>query len=134
MNTTEVITIGGRHFHGITQELPAAQDHYLIGQLRLAGALELIGNSKADPEDASVALLTQLLVSGRAHHVLAGCLTEEGKAWNVEEARHNATLFAETRDDADKRAMRDALLGLVLGFFQYATASVATSLKSSNPN
>lgn len=143
------ITIDGRRFHGVTQELSALQDQYLIGQLRLAGALEVLtvkvhktaavgpssvlpGVELADPEQTAASLLTQIMISGRASHVLAGCLTEEGKSWTVGEAERNAALFAGITSSEDKRAMTDALLGFVLGFFQYATASVATFRKSSS--
>jgi hypothetical protein len=131
----DTIVIAGLTFHGVTQGLPAAQDHYLIGQLRLAGCLDFLVNAKGlSPEDAAEGLLTRLLVSGRASQVLAGCLTEEGKKWSVASAESNAAMFDEVKDAGSKSAMRDALLGFVLGFFRYATASVATSRKSSLPN
>ena len=129
------IIIAGRTFHGITQELSAAQDHYLIGQLRVAGCLEFIAQSKGTPEENAEGLLTQILISGRASWVLAGCLTEEGKGrWNVQAAEANAHVFDSITDTESKRGMRDALVGFVLGFFQYAIASVATSQKSSSQN
>ena len=129
-----LITIGGRQFHGVTQELSAAQDDYLVGQLRLAGALELLLAAEKDPEQTAEALLTQIMVSGRVPHVLAGCLTEEGKQWTFEEAKRNAELFAAVTKAEDKQAMRTATVGFVVGFFRFATAFTATSRKSSLPN
>ncbi len=136
----KTITIDNREFQGVTQELSAAQDDYLIGQLRLAGALELVAvpvKAPKDPagplpEDRAEALLTQILISGRAAQVLAGCLTETGKRWTFEEAQRNAQVFAAVTDAAQKAAMRTALIEFVLGFFLYATASVATSPRSSS--
>jgi hypothetical protein len=129
-----LIVIGGRKFQGVTQELSAAQDDYLIGQLRLAGALELVLSASKNPESTAEALLTQIMVSGRAHYVLAGCLTEAGKHWTHEDAVRNAAAFAAVTNNEDKAAMRTATVGFVVGFFQYAKAFAETSRKSSLPN
>jgi hypothetical protein len=136
--STHTIIIAGRKFHGVTQELTAKQDHFLIGHLRVAGCLDIIagrGPGGAENGEARAeALLTQLFISGHASLVLAGCLTEEGQKWSVQSAQANAELFDSVTDSESKMAMRDALLGFVLGFFQSATASVATSRKSSSPS
>jgi hypothetical protein len=130
-----LVTIGGRQFTGVTQELSAAQDDYLMGQLRLAGALELVLAAEMDPEKTAEALLTQIMISGRAPQVLAGCLTEAGKQqWSFEEATRNARLFADTTNAQDKQAMRTAIVGFVVGFFQFAIAFATTSRKSSLQN
>jgi hypothetical protein len=132
---TNLITIDGRKFHGVTQELSAAQDDYIIGQLRLAGAIEILLAAEKDPqENTAEALLTRIMISGRAPHVLAGCLTEAGKQWTFEEAARNAATFAAVTNNDDKTVMRSAIVGFVVGFFQYATAFVATSRKSLLPN
>lgn len=131
-----IIMIGGRKFRGVTQELTAAQDHYLMGHLTLAGALEYLAKKGAAPHEvaeAAVRMCTRILVSGRACQILAGCLIEEGKTWTHESAEANAAFFRELRDSDSKNAMSEGLLGLVLGFFRYATASVATSQKSLSP-
>ena len=131
----QILTIDGRRFQGVTQELSAAQDDYLIGQLRSAGALDVFLAAAEDPnDDRAELLLTQLMVSGRSAQVLAGCLTEVGKRWTIEEAQRNAERFASTTKPEDKTAMRTAILGFVLGFFQYALQSEVTSQKSSGPN
>jgi hypothetical protein len=133
--TKDVITIDGRQFHGVTQELSAAQDDFLIGQLRRAGALELVLN--ADPakaEQTAEALLTQIMISGKSPDVLAGVLTEVGTKWTFEEAQKNARAFAEVTDIDSKREMRTATVSFVVGFFQFATAYAKTFRKSSLPN
>ncbi len=131
---SDVITICGRQFHGITQELSAAQDDYLVGQLRLAGALELLLAFEKQPDQTAEALLTQIMVSGRGPQVLAGCLTEVGKKWTFDEAKRNAETFAAVTEAADKQAMRSATVGFVVGFFQFATAYARTSQRSSRQN
>lgn len=132
----QTLLIDGRKFHGVTQELSAAQDDYIVGQLRLAGVLGLLSHAKTDEEAeaAAEAMLTQILVSGRAAQVLAGCLTEEGKQWTLAAAMQNADVFSSTTNADDKRAMRDAIVGFILGFFLFGTASATTSQKSSNLN
>lgn len=132
--TDKVITIGGRHFHGVSQELSAAQDDYLLGQLRLAGALELVLAATKNPAQTAEALLTQIMVSGRGPQVLAGVLTEVGKKWTFEDASRNAEAFAAITNAEDKAAMRSATVGFVVGFFQFATASARTFQKSSRPS
>jgi len=144
----ESIIIDGREFHGVTQELSAAQDDYLIGQLRLAGALDVMlgvggrpgprqgePGDKIDapetPEEQAERLLTQIMISGRGAQVLAGCLTEAGKPWTFEEATRNAAIFAAITNAQDKLAMREAIVGFVTGFFLYANRSARTSRKSS---
>lgn len=130
----QAIRICGREFHGVTQELSAAQDDYLIGQLRLAGALELVLAATKDPAQTAEALLTQIMVSGRGPRVLAGVLTEVGKRWTFEEASRNAEVFAAATSAEDKQVMRLATVGFVVGFFQFATASARTFPKSSLPS
>ena len=126
--TTNTVTIDARQFHCITAEISAVQDNYLMGQLRLAGALELLVGAKQDPDELKAeALLTQILVSGRAPRILAGCLTEVGKSWNYEEAERNARAFAASTDLNDKREMRGVIVGFVMGVCQAAAlAAIAT--------
>jgi hypothetical protein len=131
----KIVTIDGRQFHGVDQELSAAQDDYVIGQLRLAGAVDLLIATREKPEETNAErLLTQLMISGRTAQVLAGCLTEVGKEWSFEEASRNALCFAATKNPDDKKAMREAMVGFVVGFFQYALQSSRISLKSSGPS
>ena len=128
------VTIAGRKFNGVTQELSAAQDDWIIGHLRQAGALELLLSAEKNPTMTAEALLTQIMVSGRAPHILAGCLTEAGKKWTHEEAVRNADIFAAVTDNDDKQQMRTTIVGFVVGFFQYAKAFASISPKSSLPN
>lgn len=116
----ETITLDGRIFHGITQPLAANQDDYILARLRLAGAVEVASNLdgvKRTKEKRAEDLLTQILLSGQTHHILAGCLTEEGKAWNRQYADTNAARFATITDIAEKTAMRSFIVRFVIGFF-----------------
>jgi hypothetical protein len=132
----ESFTLDGREFRAVEQSLTAAQDDYILGQLRLSGALEVLSGAdgkERTKEAQAQELLTRVLVSGRAQHILAGCLTEEGKRWTRAEADRNASIFAEITDPDEKKAMRDAIVRLVIGFFSFGSRSSETSPSSSIP-
>jgi hypothetical protein len=131
----ETIRLDAREFQGITQALSASQDDYLLGHLRAAGALEIIGDldeKKRTPRKRAEDLLTAVMLAGRTYHVIAGCLTENGKKWTREEADRNAERFSEITDAEEKQAMRVAITRFVIGFFQLGEPSSESSPKSSN--
>ena len=132
----ETLKLDGRDFVGISQALTANQDDYILAHLRLSGAIEvlsdLIGPSKQSKEEKAENLLTQILLSGRTHHILAGCLTEVGKKWNRADAERNAAVFAEITAEAEKTAMREAIVRFVVGFFRLGEPSSTSSPNSSN--
>jgi len=131
----ETITLDARKFHGVSQALTADQDDYILAHLRLAGALEVLGDLdgvKRGPRKRAEDLLTHIMLSGRTHHILAGCLTEEGKTWNRSEADRNAAIFSMITSAEEKAAMRSAIVTFVIGFFQLGERSSESSPKSSN--
>jgi hypothetical protein len=132
----ESIKLDGRTFTSISQALTANQDDYIYVQLRLAGAVEVLtdqdGKTRTQEQRAED-LLTILLASGRNFHVLAGCLTEEGRAWSRAEADRNAARFSGITDMAEKAEMRTSIVRFVIGFFSLGEASSKTSPKSSTP-
>jgi hypothetical protein len=126
------ITLDGRKFNCM-QALAASQDDYIIAHLRLASALGVLhdvdGKERTD-EKCMEDLLTQILLAGRAHHILAGCLTEEGKVWNRAEADANAARFAAITDVSEKTEMRAIIVKFVIGFFSVREASSEISRRS----
>jgi hypothetical protein len=130
----ETIRLDGREFQGITQELTASQDDYLLGHLRSAGALEIVGDldKKRTPRKRAEDLLTAVMLAGRTYHVIAGCLTENGKKWTRAEADRNAERFAEIISAEEKQGMRVAITRFVIGFFQLGEPSSMNSPKSSH--
>jgi len=131
----ETITLDGRKFHGITQALTANQDDYILAHLRLAGAIEVLHDLdgiERTKEKRAEDLLTRILLSGRTHHILSGCLTEDGKVWSRLEADANATRFAALTETAEKLAMRKSIVEFVIGFFTLGEPSSETSRKSSS--
>jgi hypothetical protein len=134
---SETITLDGRKFSSITQALTANQDDYILAHLRLAGAIEVLSDLdgvKRTQEGRAEDLLTRILLSGRTHHILAGCLTEEGKTWSRKEADANAARFAGITDFTEKTAMRSSIVRFVIGFFSLGEPSSETSRKSSSRN
>jgi hypothetical protein len=133
----EEITLDGRKFLGISDALTASQDDYILGHLRKAGALEVLRDfdgKKRTHEERTEDLLTQILLSGRSHNILAGCLTEEGKTWNRADAEANALRFAQITEIEEKTAMRTGLVQFVIGFFSSGAPLSKTSPRSSNRN
>jgi hypothetical protein len=133
---TETITLDGRKFLGITQALTASQDDYILAHLRRAGAIDVLGDAdgvKRTQEDRAEELLTRILLSGRTHHILAGCLTEEGKLWNRADAEANAARFAGISHVEEKTMMRKFIVAFVIHFFSLGAPSSETSQKSSSP-
>lgn len=131
----DTITLDGRQFTSISQDLTANQDDYILAHLRLAGAIEVLSDLdgiKRTQEKRAEDLLTQILLSGRTHHILAGCLTEDGKVWNRKEADANAARFAGITDLTEKTAMRSSIVKFVIGFFSLGEPSSETSRKSSS--
>jgi hypothetical protein len=131
----DTITLDGRKFTGITQSLTANQDDYILAHLRLAGAIEVLSDldgKQRTKEKRAEDLLTQILLSGRTHHILAGCLTEDGNVWSRKEADANAVRFAGITDVGEKMVMRSSIVRFVIGFFSLGEPSSETSQKSSS--
>lgn len=128
----EPIRLDGRNFRFVSQSLTAAQDDYIIGHLRRCGAIEALANESVPAERRAEDLLTRVMLAGETSAVLAGVLVQEGKHWTREAAERNAQRFASITDEGEKIAMRDMLIGFVIGFFDFARRSAATSRKSSS--
>jgi hypothetical protein len=131
----DTITLDGRTFHGVSQALTSSQDDYILAHLRVAGALEVLGDLdgvEREPKQRADELLTRILLSGRKQYILAGCLTEVGKTWNRSDAERNAAKFAALTGAEEKAAMTSAIVTFVIGFFQLGEQSSESSPKSSS--
>jgi hypothetical protein len=107
----ETLTLDGRKFRSNMQGAPASQTDYVIEHLRAAGAVEVVNDLdgvKRTPEKRAEDLLTRILLSGK-NHILAGCLTEEGKVWNRKDADANAERFAAITDVLEKAEMQKSM-------------------------
>jgi hypothetical protein len=119
----ETITLDGRKFHGVTQasdgsDLTASRSDYIIAHLRLAGRVphDLDGDKRGTVIERADALLTQILLAGRAAYILAGSMTEEGKVWCRSAADANAERFAAITDAGERAVMRNELVAFVVSF------------------
>jgi len=134
-DATNTLHICGIDFEPAGQAITARQDNYLMGYLRLAGVIDVVGTMKdADVETKSSELLTRILVSGYAPEILAGLLVENEKKWNARRADELAELFGDATDPEDKEIMRKSIVSFVIGFFRLGDRSSTTSPNSSNPN
>lgn len=132
----DTLKLDGREFAGVSQALTANQDDYILAHLRLSGAMDILteAGGKLSQEEKAEELLTQIMLAGRTSYILAGCLTEVGKKWNRADADKNAAAFREITDDAEKKSMREAIVGVVIGFFSSGEPSSKSSPKSSTKN
>jgi hypothetical protein len=132
--------LDGREFAGVDQAITAAQNDYIIGHLRAAGALEVLSgldltqSQQPAIDKAQEDLVTRIFLSGRKSFILAGLLTEVGKKWSRAEADRNAAIFNEVADPVDLDLMTSLVVRAVIDFFQYAGKSSLSSLKSSSPS
>lgn len=133
---SENIQLDGREFRAVEQDITAAQDDYILVQLRASGALEILGGmgdwKEANVEEKSAALMTAVMDSGRKAKVLGGVLTEVGKKWNRKEADRNAEIFENITDVPQKVQMNHALVGFIVGFFSSGALSRKSSPSSSD--
>jgi hypothetical protein len=133
----KTLKLDGRDFVGISQALTAAQDDYIIGHLRAAGARQplaalLAATTEIDKAEAGEALLTQIMISGRLHAVMAGVLTEVGKKWTFAEAERNTAVFRDLTDQDEKVALRQELMFFVANFIRFGGRSLPSSANSSS--
>ncbi len=133
----ETFKLAGREFHPVDQALSAKQDDFILAHLRIAGAMEVLsdadGKKRPDKKRAEL-LLTQIMLSGETHNILAGCLTEVGTKWSRAEADRNAAAFSEITSQDEKNLMRAMIIRLVIRFLGLGETSRRTSEKSSSPS
>jgi hypothetical protein len=131
--------LDGREFQAIDNAVTAAQNDYTIGNLRAAGALEVLAGLNPQKRDAdSISkpandYLTRIFLTGRKGFILAGLLTEVGKTWTRAEADRNAARFDQITDLDEIQTMAAILSELVITFFQRAGTSSPSFTKSSTP-
>ena len=123
-----VIDLGGRYF-APAEVTSARHDGWVMVQVAEAGLDKLVS---AKTDDTTVRdLVLAAFRSGKMFHLLAGVLIEDGVKWTPNVAEQNAEYFAELTDPAGKRAMQDAFVEVLLGFFRAAPNSSAPSPSAS---
>jgi hypothetical protein len=133
--------LDGREFSEVDHSITAAQNDYVIGHLRAAGALEALAGLDPTQRDDVAAFekpaadfVTRIYLTGRKSFILAGLLTEVGKTWTRVEADRNAAKFDQTVDLEDITTMGKLIAETVIIFFQSAGRSLQSSPKFSNRN
>lgn len=132
--------LDGREFSEVDQSITAAQNDYVIGHLRAAGALEAPAGLDPSQRDATTIekpaadFVTRIYLTARKSFILAGLLTEVGKSWTRAEADRNAAKFDQITDLEEIALMGKLIAEIVIVFFQSAGRSLQSSPKSSNPS
>jgi hypothetical protein len=130
--------LDGRDFSEVDHSITAAQNDYIVGHLRAAGALEALAG--LDPERPPNTIdeppardfVTRIYLTGRKSFIVAGLLTETGKTWTRVEADRNAAKFDQLTDLEEIKTLAGCVAGIVILFFQSAGRSLQSSPKSSN--
>lgn len=132
--------LDGREFSEVDHTITAAQNDYIIGHLRAAGALEALAGLDPTQRDVDTIgkpaadFVTRIYLTGRKSFILAGLLTEAGKPWSRAEADRNAAKFDQITNLEEITTMGKIIAEIVIVFFQSAGRSLQSSPKSSNPS
>ena len=129
------IELAGKRYHPL-QNGPMAHDIWLMNQVAAAGLSELAMGEGETAEAYVERLLHHLLASGKVFALLAGLLLPEGVAaadWQPATADGIAAELSRVTDPADKAAIRQLVVGLLLEFFPRGLASSKTSPSYLNP-
>lgn len=135
----ETIQLDGRSFLPVNESISAAQDDFIMLQLRRAGVNETLDllpeNATFEQRSkAGAEMYNRILESGRKYKLLGGLLTEEGKPWTEEEALRNAAIFSGLHTIDERVLMHRVVIRQVSGFLRFGEASSPTSPNSSNQN
>ena len=90
------ITVHGKTFIGFSADsLAEQQQDYILRHIRYSQAAARIDDvPKQTTQDPAGKLFAQIVIADRTHYVLAGILTERGRASNRRDADANALRFA----------------------------------------
>jgi hypothetical protein len=132
--------LDGRDFSEVDHSITAAQNDYIVGHLRAAGALEALAGLDPNQRDATTIdkpaadFVTRIYLTGRKSFILAGLLTQVGKTWTRAEADRNAARFDQVVDLEEIGLMGKLIAEIVIVFFLSAGRSLRSFPKSSNPS
>lgn len=127
--TVEPIVVSGRTFYPAT-DTTFEQDFFILDRIGETGMERMELTKDSDLAEVSMDIILSAYRSGKLFELLAGMVKEEGVPWTPEGAIENARFFATLTDQKDKDAIRNSLVGALLGFFVNAVNFSAISLKS----
>ncbi len=117
---TKTITLDGRTFDATAQARACDQIAYIEYQLWCAGVVEIPNDLRPvtrEEKRSADEVVTEILLSGRNCYLIAGCLNEQGKLWDRNEADRNASRFAAITDAREKAAMQEFVAGFIASLF-----------------
>jgi hypothetical protein len=129
-DSERVLQVAGRVFRPVTG-YTFPQHQFITAQLGIINAHDVLVARQDDPVRAFLELNLLIAESGRAGHILAAFVVEEGAAWTAPGAVALARFFNGEHTATDMTAMQTAVQELMIGFFAGRGTSSATSPTSS---
>lgn len=129
-DSERVLQVAGRVFRPVTG-YTFPQHQFITAQLGIINAYDVLIARQDDPVRAFLELNLLIAESGRAGHILAAFVVEEGAAWTAPGAVALARFFNGEHTATDMTAMQTAVQELMVGFFGGRGTSSATSPTSS---
>jgi hypothetical protein len=106
------LKLDGRKFRVDVRSAAVGQGDYLAQHLRAAGVTgppQALKDATRPKERIVDDLVTQILAGEQKSYILAGCLSEKGRAWTRSEADANAARFDRITNVSEKAAMQTCL-------------------------
>jgi hypothetical protein len=131
------LELAGRRFI-MSPRTTVRQDTYCAAIVRASGFGEgsrhvaRLLNEGASASEAVQALILGMYESGHLFDLLGGLFVPEGEKFAEATARQTAEFLADLTEHVDKTRLRDAMAGVLLGFFTNALVSSRTSPTSSD--
>lgn len=130
----DIITLGGRAFRGMRVST-LEHDHWVMGEVRAAGLDRITMQEGEMAEDFVRRLLDEIIVSGRVYSLLGGLLVPAAMKdgdWTPEVAEDTAQHIRQLTDRADKLAVNNIVVEMLIGFFVNGLATATISRSFSN--
>jgi hypothetical protein len=133
----DYLEIGGQKWRAVKRST-IEHDFWLMKHIREAGLDAVRLKPTERPEEFAVRLLHEVIGSGKAFTLLGGMLLPDGvhdEHWTPERAEQTAAFMRGLAADADKAAVKSAIISLLTGFFEaglrfYADSATASTAGS----
>ncbi len=126
----EPIVVAGRSFRPAVNTT-FEQDFFIMERVGESGADRIEVKDNSDLTALGTKIILDAYRTGKLFELVAGMMVEDGVKWTKQSAMENAEFFGNLTDTADKRALQDALVGVLLSFFVNAADFSVSSQKSS---
>jgi hypothetical protein len=125
----DYLEIGGQKWRAVKRST-IEHDFWLMKHIREVGLDAVRIRPGEKPEEFAVRLLHEVIGSGKAFTLLGGMLLPESipdEQWSPERAEQTAAFMRGLAADADKAAVKSAIISLLTGFLEAGLASSGNS-------